>query len=153
LNNTLYQTTYYFTNLFCYTTCMAYTINSTIMCVNNKYVLSNWSEDYFYYCSERNNAVELFATLKVQSFIFTEVSDCGLLVVVASSTFLERKDMLKEKSSQSKISSRLLAYIYTCVLCTHIQTYACRNIVHLDFSGPPGVSSRLLGSQSSTPSV
>jgi len=77
---------------------MAYTINSTIMCVNNKYVLSNWSEDYFYYCSERNNVVELFGTLKVQSFIFTEGSDCGLLVVVASSTFLERKDMLKEKS-------------------------------------------------------
>ena len=41
----------------------------------------------------------LFRTLKVQSFILTEVSDCGLLVVVTSSTFLKRKDMLKEKSS------------------------------------------------------
>ena len=28
-------------------------------------------------------------------------------------------NMLKKKSSQSKISSRLLTYIYTCVLCTH----------------------------------
>ena len=38
-------------------------------------------EDCFYYCSERNNVVVLFGTLKVQSFILTEVSDCGLLKV------------------------------------------------------------------------
>ena len=57
-----------------------------------------YSEDCFYYCSERNNVVVLFGTLKVQSFILTEVSDCGLLIVVTSSTFLKRKDMLKEKS-------------------------------------------------------
>jgi len=41
----------------------------------------------------------LFGTLKVQSFMLTEVRDCDLLIVVASSTFLKRKDMLKEKSS------------------------------------------------------
>ena len=58
-----------------------------------------WSEDCFYYCSERNHVVVLFGTLKVQSFILTEVSDCSLLIVVTSSTFLKRKDMLKEKSS------------------------------------------------------
>jgi len=58
-----------------------------------------WSEDFFDDCSERNNVVVLFGTLKVQSFIFTEVSDCGLLIVVTSSTFLKRKDMSKEKSS------------------------------------------------------
>jgi len=40
----------------------------------------------------------LFGTLKVQSFMLTEVRDCDLLVVVTSSTFLKRKDMLKEKS-------------------------------------------------------
>jgi len=57
-----------------------------------------WSEDCFYYCSERNNVVVLFGTLKVQSFILTEVSDCGLLIVVTSSTFLKREDMFKEKS-------------------------------------------------------
>ena len=57
------------------------------------------SEDCFDYCSERNNVVVLFGTLKVQSFILTEVSDCGLLIVVTSCTFLKRKDMLKEKSS------------------------------------------------------
>jgi len=47
----------------------------------------------------RNNLVVLFGTLKGQSFIVTEVRDCDLLIVVTSSTFLKRKDMLKEKSS------------------------------------------------------
>jgi len=45
------------------------------------------NEDCFYYYSYRNNVVVLFGTLKVQSFILTEVSDCGLLIVVASSFF------------------------------------------------------------------
>ena len=54
-----------------------------------------WSEDCFCYCSTRNNVVVLFGTLKVQSFILTEVSDCGLLIVVTSSTFLKSKNMLK----------------------------------------------------------
>ena len=56
------------------------------------------SEDCFYYCSERSNVVVLFGTLKVQSFILTEVNDYGLLIVVTSSTFLKRKDMLKKKT-------------------------------------------------------
>ena len=47
----------------------------------------------------RNNVVVLFGTLKVQSFMLTEVRDCDLLIVVTSSTFLKRKDMLKGKSS------------------------------------------------------
>jgi len=50
-----------------------------------------------------NNVVVLFGTLKVQSFILTEVSDCGLLIVVTYSTFLKIKDMLNEQSSLSKI--------------------------------------------------
>jgi len=41
----------------------------------------------------------LFGILKVQSFIFTEMNDCDLLIVVTSSTFLKRKDMLKEKKA------------------------------------------------------
>jgi len=61
--------------------------------------LINCCEDCFYYCLERNNVAVLFGTLKVQSFLLTEVSDCGLLIVVTSSAFLKRKDMLKEKSS------------------------------------------------------
>ena len=67
----------------------------------SEYSTMSWSEDCFYYCSERNNVVILFETLKVQSFFFTEVSDCGLLIVVTSSTFLKRKDMLKEKKALS----------------------------------------------------
>jgi len=57
------------------------------------------NEDCFYYYSKRNDVIVLFGTYKVQSFILTEVSDCGLLIVVTSSTFLKRKEMLKEKSS------------------------------------------------------
>jgi len=47
----------------------------------------------------RNNLVVLFGTLNVQSFMLTEVKDCDLLIVVTSSIFLKRKDMLKEKST------------------------------------------------------
>jgi len=47
----------------------------------------------------RNNIVVLFGTLKVQSFMLTEVRDCDLLIVVTLSTVLKRKDMLKEESS------------------------------------------------------
>jgi len=47
----------------------------------------------------RNNVVVLFRTLKVQSSMLTEVRDCDLLIVITSSTFFKRKDMLKGKSS------------------------------------------------------
>jgi len=47
----------------------------------------------------RINVVVLFETLKVQSFMLTEVRDYDMLNVVISSTFLKRKDMLKEKKS------------------------------------------------------
>jgi len=53
----------------------------------------------FIIAHKRNNVVVLFWTLKVQSFILTEVSDSDLLIVVISSTFLKINDMLKEKSS------------------------------------------------------
>ena len=53
--------------------------------------------DCFYYCSYRNKVMILFGTLKVQSNILTEVSGRGLLIVVITSTFLKRKDMLKVK--------------------------------------------------------
>jgi len=39
----------------------------------------------------RNNVVVLFGTLKVQSFLLTKVRDCGLLIVVTSSTFSKEK--------------------------------------------------------------
>ena len=53
----------------------------------------------FIIAQTKNNVVVLFGTLKVQSIMLTEVRDCDLLIVVTSSTFLQRKDMLKEKSS------------------------------------------------------
>jgi len=52
---------------------------------------------------KRKHVVVLFGTLKVQSFMLTEVRDCDLLIVVTSSTFLERKDMLKEKRQLAQI--------------------------------------------------
>ena len=62
-----------------------------------------------------------------------------------------KKKYVKEKSNYSKISSRLLACTYTSLLCTYIRILNFRDFVHLDSSGPPGVSSRPLGLQSSTP--
>jgi len=68
--------------------------------------------DCFYYCSQRNNVVVLFGTLKVQSFTLTEVRDCDLLIVVTSFTFLKRKDILKEKRQLAQIiKARSPAYI------------------------------------------
>ena len=40
------------------------------------------NEDCSHYYSLTHDIVFLFGTLKVQSFILTEVSDCGLLIVV-----------------------------------------------------------------------
>ena len=60
-------------------------------------------EDCFYYCSYRDNVVILTGTLKVQYIILTEVIDCGLLIVITSSTFLKRKDLFKEKRQLGQI--------------------------------------------------
>jgi len=60
----------------------------------------------------KNNVVVLLGTLKVQSSSLTEVNDCGLLIVVTSSAFLKRKDMLKEKRQLAQIiKTRSTAYI------------------------------------------
>ena len=45
--------------------------------------------------------------------MLTEVRDCDLLIVVISSTFLKRKDMIKEKSSQSRSSKPAAQHIYS----------------------------------------
>jgi len=58
-----------------------------------------WMNIAFIIAHERNIVVVLFGTPKVQSIMLTEVRDCDLLIFVTSSTFLKRKDMLKEKSS------------------------------------------------------
>ena len=70
------------------------------------------NEDCFYYYSKRNNVVVSFGTLKVQSFMLTEVRDCDLLIVVTSSTFLKKTDILKEKRQLAQIiKARSPAYI------------------------------------------
>jgi len=51
----------------------------------------------------RNNVVVSFGTLKVQSFMLTEVRERGLLIVATSSTFLKRKDTLKGKRQLAQI--------------------------------------------------
>jgi len=81
----------------------------------------NHYEDCFYYCLYRNNVVVLFETLKLQSFVLTEASDCGSLIVVTSSTFLKRKDMLKEKKAVSPDRQNPQPSIYSdkCTLYTY----------------------------------
>jgi len=69
------------------------------------YNASCWSEDCFYYCSERNNLVVLFRTLKVQSFILTEVSDCGCKCLCFTNTHY--------------------MYVYTCVRVSYVHIYFC----------------------------
>jgi len=53
----------------------------------------------FIIARKRNIVVVSFETLKVQSFMLTEVRDCDLLIVATSSTFLKRKTYQKEKDS------------------------------------------------------
>ena len=67
---------------------------------------------------------------------------------ITSFAVLLRKEKHVKGKKKVWISSRLLAYIYTRALCTHIRIHICRDLVHLDSqaSGPPSVSSRPLGS-------
>ena len=89
-----------------------------------KYWQKSDMKDCFYYCSERHNVGVLFGTLKVQSFMLTEVRDCDLLIVVTSSTFLKRKDMFKTKSSYhqnpqpSIYIDKYILYTYTVYMYT-----------------------------------
>ena len=70
----------------------------------------------------------------MQSFILTEVSDCGLLIVVTSSSFLKGKDMLKEKrQSVQIIKIRSPAYIQTDVLCTPIRSTCLQRFSRSEF--------------------
>ena len=70
---------------------------------------------------KRNNVVVSFGTLKVQSFMLTKVRDCDLLIVFTSSTFLKRKDMLKEKMAVSPDHQNPQPSIHTdkCTLYTY----------------------------------
>jgi len=82
----------------------------------------------------------------VQSFVLTEVSDCGLLIVVTSSTFLKRKDILvsKEKKAVSPDhqNPQPSIYIDKCTVYTYTPYYGlhlhCASVDH-DSSCSPGV--------------
>jgi len=51
--------------------------------------------------------------------MLTEVRDCDLLIVVTSSTFLKRKDMLKEKAvSPDHQNPQYSIYIDKCTVYT-----------------------------------
>ena len=72
----------------------------------------SWMKIAFIITRKRNNVVVSFGTLKVQSFMLTKVRDCDLLIFVTSSTFLKRKDILKEKRQLAQIiKARSPAYI------------------------------------------
>ena len=84
-----YVYTYIYTYIYIQTHIYIYAYIHICTDTHEKYI-HTYSEDCFYYCLERNNVVVLFGTLKVQSFILTEVSDCGLPIVVTSFTFRKR---------------------------------------------------------------
>jgi len=74
-----------------------------------------------------------------RSFILTEVSDCGLWIVVTSSTFLKRKDMLKEKRAV-RSSKTAAQHIFRQMYCLHLHgLHIYCAIVDLNSSGSPGV--------------
>jgi len=100
------------------------TINTAIFLLSCQWLDSLSSEDCFCYCSERNNFVALFGTLKVQSFILTKVSDCGLLIVVTFSTFLDRKShrlgsLLQSRAHKLRQCGEILVFSIHNILINH----------------------------------
>ena len=72
--------------------------------------------------------------------MLTKVRDCDLLIVVTSSTFLKRKDMLKEKRLAQIIKTRSTAYVYRQMYCVHLYSlHVYCALVDLDSCGSPGV--------------
>jgi len=51
--------------------------------------------------------------------MLTKVRDFDLPIVVTSSTFLKRKDKLKEKSSQPRSSKPAAQHMYRQMYCVH----------------------------------
>jgi len=72
--------------------------------------------------------------------MLTEVRDCDLMIVVTSSSFLKRKDMLTEKSSQPRSSKPAAQHIYRQMYCVYLYgPHVYCALVDLDSSDPPGV--------------
>ena len=104
------------------------------------------ADDCFYYFKQ------YFSTLEWRSMQLKSIWIQALNFTSTSFAFLfQKKGMREKKSSSSKISSYLPAYICTCVFCTHIQIHICRDLVHLNSSGSSRVWSRSLGSHLSNP--
>ena len=84
----------------------------------------------------------LFGTLKVQSFMLTEVRDFDLLIVVTCSTFLKKKDILKKKKSLAQIKKPAAQHIYKQMYFVHLYgLHVYCALVDLGSSGSPGVCS------------
>jgi len=67
----------------------------------------------------------------VQSFMLTKVTDCGLPIVITSSTFLKRKDMLKRKKQLAQIIKTHI-YIYTYIYIhkyIYINAHSCVRLI------------------------
>ena len=76
----------------------------------------------FIVVDKRNNVVVLFGTFKVQSFILTKGSDCGLPIVIISYTFLKRNDMLTGEKvvSPDHQNPQPSIYIDKCTVYTYM---------------------------------
>jgi len=64
----------------------------------------------------------------MRSNLIFQIRDYRWFAFTSFAFLFRKKKYVKETSSYSKISSRLLAYTYTCVFCAHIRTYVCRDI-------------------------
>ena len=93
--------------------------------------------------------VPLIEGLCTQILYFRFESISGL----RSFAFLFQKKKYVKENKQSVQDFIPPPSIYIYMLVTRIRIHICRDVVHLDSSGPPGVSSRPLGSHPSTPYV
>ena len=76
----------------------------------------------------------------MQSFMVTEVRDCDLLIVVTSSTFLKRKDMLKEKAVSPDHQQPAAQHVHRQMYLVHLYgLHVYCALVDQGSSGSPGV--------------
>jgi len=68
----------------------------------------------------------LFGTLKAQSFILTEVSDCGLLNVVIFYFSQKKRYVKRKKELVQDLIQPPSIYIHMCIVYTYMNTYMPR---------------------------
>ena len=84
-----------------------------------------WSEDCFYYCSERNNVVVLFGTLKVQSSHRSEwlwFADCRHIFYFSQ----KKRHVKRKKQLVQDLIPPLSICIHMCTLYTYMNTCMTR---------------------------